>query len=152
MLKQSLLALALAGLLYTGVPRASAQDAPSTDQQTAPSAAPEHGHRNFDPAKRTEMLTKKLNLTSDQQAKVKDILTSAQSQMQGLRADTSTSQQDRRAKMMDIHKSSSDQIRAVLDPTQQKKWDEMQSKREEHMKEHRGGQPPAGDPGASTQQ
>ena len=74
------------------------------------------------------MLTKRLNLTSDQQAKVLDILKSEQSQMESLHSDSSLSQQDRHSKMMDIHKTSDDQIRALLDPDQQKKFDAMQNR------------------------
>ena len=71
MLRRGLLALTLAGLLYAVTPLALAQYG-SNDQQSAPAGeASEHGpgHHRFDPAKRTEMLTKQLNLTSDQQAK-----------------------------------------------------------------------------------
>jgi Spy/CpxP family protein refolding chaperone len=78
MLRRSLLALTLAGLLYAVTPLALAQYG-SNDQQSAPAGeASEHGpgHHRFDPAKRTEMLTKQLNLTSDQQVKVQDILKS----------------------------------------------------------------------------
>jgi hypothetical protein len=46
--------------------------------------------------------------------------------------------------MMDIHKSSSDQIRGLLDPDQQKKWDEMQSKQQERMQQHQNEQAPGG--------
>lgn len=141
MLKQSLLALMLAGFLYAQTPSVLAQEAATAPQQSTPNTAgPERGegHHHFDPAKQTERLTKKLNLTSDQQAKVQDILTSAQSQMQGLRSDSSMSQDDLRSKMMEIHKTSADQIRALLDPTQQKKFDEMQSRRG-HRKHGQGG-------------
>ncbi len=48
----------------------------------------------------------------------------------------SLSQDDRRAKMMDIHKATDAQIRGILDSTQQKKWDEMQAKREQRMQGH----------------
>lgn len=152
MLKHSLLAFMLAGLLYTQAPLLLAQDAASNPQPSAPSAtAPERGegHHHFDPGKQTQRLTKKLNLTSDQQTKVQDILTSAQSQMQGLRADTSMSQEDRRSKMMEIHKTSSDQIRALLDASQQKKFDEMRSKRG-HWKHDQGGQEPGSGPSGNS--
>jgi periplasmic protein CpxP/Spy len=136
MLKHCMLALMLAGLVYTASPAAIAQNPQNNDQQAAPAGAPpEHGRRHFDPAKETEMLTKQLNLTSDQQPKVLDILKSQQSQMENLRSDTSLSQQDRRAKMMEIHKTSNEQIRALLDSDQQKKFDAMQS-RHEHWREH----------------
>ena len=99
-----------------------------------------------DPAQRTQELTKRLKLTSDQQAKVQEILQSEQSQMQSAHQDTSTSQQDRRAKMMGIRQSTDAQIRAVLDSNQQKKWDEMQANRQQWGQNHRGG------PGGSDQQ
>ena len=145
MLKQGLLALLLAAVVYTGVPLAAAQDSGSNDQQsTTAGAPPEHGHGgHFDPEKRTEMLTKQLKLTSDQQPKVLDILKSSQSEMQSLRSDSSVSQEDRRSKMMQIHKTSDDQIRALLDPNQQKKWDAMQSKHEQWQGHHQDGQAPS---------
>ena len=77
------------------------------------------------------MLTKRLNLSADQKAKVDGIFKSEQEQMQKIRGDASVSQPDRRAKMMDTHKASNDQIRALLNPDQQKKWDEMQAQREQ---------------------
>ncbi len=144
MLKRSLLALLLAAATSMVVPFAVAQDSGSNDQQSqTQSAPPEHGRGgHFDPEKRTEMLTKQLKLTSDQQPKVMDILKSAQSQMQSLRSDSSLSQEDRHSKMMQIHQTSNDQIRALLDSKQQKKWDEMQSEREQ-WQGHQGGQAPS---------
>jgi periplasmic protein CpxP/Spy len=144
MLKQGLLALLLAALIYAVAPFASAQDNGSNDQQSNTAGAPpEHGRGgHFDPEKRMEMLTKQLKLTSDQQPKVLDILKSTQSQMQSLRSDSSVSQDDRRSKMMEIHKTSDDQIRALLDPNQQKKWDAMQSKHEQWQGHHPDGQAP----------
>jgi periplasmic protein CpxP/Spy len=143
MLKNCLLALVLAGLTYTVAPSAIAQDNGANDQQPAQNSAPAgHGQRHWDPQQRTEMLTKRLNLTSDQQAKVLDVFKSEQSQMEGLRSDISLSREDRHSKMMEIHKTSDEQVRALLDPTQQKKWDEMQARREQRMQEHQNGQAP----------
>ena len=136
MLKNWILALTLAGLVYA-TPAVVAQDAPSSDQQAAPTGAPpENGQRGarFDPDRRAEMLTKRLNLSADQKTKVADIFKSEQEQMQKIHADASASQQDRHAKMMDSHRASNDQIRALLNPDQQKKWDEMQAKRDQWVK------------------
>jgi periplasmic protein CpxP/Spy len=138
----------LAGLVYA-VPALVAQDAGSAGQQSAPAGEPpEHGgHGRMDPQQRSEMLAKHLNLNADQQAKVQEILKSEQSQMEKIHSDSSLAQQDRRSKMMDIHKTSSDQIRALLDSNQQKKWDEMQSHREQWMQGHHGhGQAPGAAP------
>ena len=140
MLKRFFAVLILAGMV--GVVSAAAQNG---EMQGPPPGG--ERHRHFDPQERTEMLTKQLKLTSDQQSKVLEILKSEQSQMESLRADSSASQEDRHAKMMDIHKQSSEQIRGLLDATQQKKWDEMQSRHE--MREHQGGAPGSG-PGGSN--
>src|ERR1700730_6968256 len=141
MIKQSLLILATAGLISIA-PFATAQDNPSNNQPSAP--AQEHGrwHGHEDPAQRTAELTKKLKLTSDQHTKVQDALQSEHSQMESLHQDSSLSQQDRRTKMMEIHKSTDGQIRGLLDADQQKKWDEMKAKREQRMQNREGGSAP----------
>jgi periplasmic protein CpxP/Spy len=130
MLKKCLVVLVAAGALAIAAPFAAAQENQSNDQQAPPSTQ-ENGGRHHgppDPAKRTAELTKQLNLTSDQQTKVQGALQSEHSQMESVHQDTSLSQQDRRAKMMDIRQTTDSQIRALLDPSQQKKWDEMQAK------------------------
>ncbi len=152
MLKHCLLALMLAGLVYAVPPSVAAQESGSDGQQSAPQPEYGRGHHHFDPARRAEMLTKQLNLTSEQQPKVLDILKSEQSQMESLRSDSSVSREDRRPKMMEIRKTSDDQIRALLDSNQQKKWGAMQS-RQEHWREQRHeGQAPGATPDSSKPQ
>ena len=140
MFRKYVIVSACCALLYAAPMFVAAQDTGTAQQPTAaqPERAHEHGG-HFDPAKRTEKLTKKLNLNADQQAKVKDILTSEQSQMQTLHSDTSTAKADRHAKMMDVRKASDDQIRSLLDPTQQQKWDKIEAKHEQKMEKHHGG-------------
>jgi Spy/CpxP family protein refolding chaperone len=74
-------------------------------------------------------MTKQLNLTDDQQAKIKPILEDQHKQMMDLRQDTSMSREDRFAKMRNIREKSSEQMKAVLTPEQQKKWEKMQQRR-----------------------
>ena len=152
MWKQGLLTFALGSLLY-GAPAVLAQDNSTNDAQ-APAAAPSEGapsREGFDPQKRSEMLAKRLNLSSDQQSKVQGILQSEQSDIQKVRADSSVAPADRRSKMMDIHKSSSDQIRTLLNPDQQKKWDEIQAHQEARMEHRHHVQPPAAAPSSPEQ-
>lgn len=155
MLKQCLFVVLAASLISIAAPFASAQDsqsappssAPQTnDQQTPPSQGNGRWrHGAPDPAQRTQELTKKLKLTSDQQTKVLSIFQSEQSQMESLRQDSSVPQQDRRSKMMDIRKGTDTQVRALLDADQQKKWDEMQAKREQWMQNRGQRAPNSGD-------
>lgn len=91
-----------------------------------------------------EMLTKRLNLTADQQAQVRTIDEDTGKQMMALRNDTSLSQDERRSKMMEIRKGSQDKIRAILTDDQKTKFDAMQAEMRERMKERQqqGGAPP----------
>jgi len=146
MLKNWILALMLGGLACAATPAVIAQDAPSSDQQAAPTGAPpEHGHGpgRFDPERRADMLAKKLNLSADQKTKVTEIFKSEKSDMQKIHADASASQGDRRSKMMDVHKSSNDQVRALLNEDQQKKFDEMLARRQQWGKKRHQGPPSA---------
>lgn len=91
-------------------------------------------------------MTKELNLSPDQQTRIKTILDDQQKQVQALRDDTSLDQQARRSKMQDIHKSTVEQVKAVLNSDQQTKFDEMQKKMMEHGPGgRRGGDHPHGD-------
>lgn len=159
MLKQFLLIVVAASLISIAAPFTSAQNqdqdkdkdkdsqtaGQTNDQQSQPSPDNDHPrHGPPDPARRTEELTRQLRLTSNQQPKVLEALQSQRSQMESLRQDASLSGPDRRSKMMEIHKSTSEQIRSILDPNQQKKWDEMQARREQRMQDHRQGPPDAG--------
>jgi periplasmic protein CpxP/Spy len=118
---------------------------PMMAQDTAP-AAPQGqmGPRGRDmQARQLEMMTQKLNLTEDQQTKVKAIDEDTGKQMMAVRNDASLSQDDKRAKMMDIRKSSQDKIRALLTDDQKTKYDAMQAEMRERMKERQqGGAPP----------
>jgi len=144
MLKQCLLVLITAGLISIAAPFAAAQGSPSNDQQAPPSQ--DNGMRRHgppDPAERTAELTRKLKLTSDQQAKVQDALQAERSRMESVHHDASLSQPDRHAKMMDIRNSTNAQIRSLLDTNQQKRWDEIEARREQRMQDRRQGPPDA---------
>ncbi|MBV8050679.1 MAG: hypothetical protein JOZ80_05790 [Acidobacteriaceae bacterium] len=148
MFRNCLFTLTLAGFLCAGTSAVLAQDNGASGQEAPPPGGPAahgHGPHHMDPAQHAAMLAKHLKLSSDQQSKVEDIFKSEQSQMESLHSATSLSPQDRHSKMMDIHKTTSEQVRAVLNPDQQKKWDEMQSRREERMQSHHD-QGPGGAP------
>jgi len=122
-----------AGIAVAALPAARAADetqptptpapaaAPNADQ---PAARPERRGR-MDPAEMLERLKTAVNLTDDQTAKVKAIFQDQREKMEALRGDESLSREDRRAKMMELMKAGHDQIRALLTPDQQQKFDAM---------------------------
>jgi Spy/CpxP family protein refolding chaperone len=93
-------------------------------------------------ARQLEMLTKKLNLTADQQSQVKSIQQDTSQQMMALRNDSTLSQDQRRTKMMDLRKSSQDRIRGVLTDEQKPKFDAMQAQRRGRMRNRQQEQAP----------
>ena len=92
------------------------------------------------PQAELDRMTKQLNLTQEQQDKIKPILEDQQKQMEALRSDTSVQGPDRRSKMQDIRKDHMDQIRNVLTSDQQTKFDEMQKRMMERGRRGPGGE------------
>jgi Spy/CpxP family protein refolding chaperone len=100
---------------------------------------PGGGHRGMmSPDQRLQHLTKMLNLTPDQQQKIKPMLEQEQTQMQSLHQDTSMTQADRMTKMQQIREGTNDQIKSVLTADQQTKFTQMQDRQMEHMGQHGG--------------
>ena len=86
---------------------------------TVPVASPEwYQNGDFDPAKRTEQLAKRLKLTVDQQSQMLDILESTKSQLEAVRSDRSLSRKVRNCKLALIRQASNDQINAFLEKKQ----------------------------------
>ena len=84
---------------------------------------------------RLQRISKELNLTDEQKEKLKPILQSQSDDLRALRNDTSLTQQQKRAKMKDLHEKYAPQINAVLTPEQQAKWKQMKQEAWEKHKE-----------------
>jgi periplasmic protein CpxP/Spy len=78
-------------------------------------------------------LTTKLNLTADQQAKVKSILEENHQKMQTTMKDESLSQADKHAKMKEMHDAVHAQVRDVLTDEQKPKFNAMVKDMENNM-------------------
>ena len=135
--------LVLPALAQTG----STDGAPPAAQNQQ---GPRMGGRRGNPEQRLERMTKELSLSADQQVKVKAILEDGRAKMMAAR-DPNASQDDRRAKMMELRKTESDHIKAVLDDGQKAKFDEMQKREMERMRDG-GGRGPGGPPPPASPQ
>ena len=83
---------------------------------------------------RLEEMSKQLNLTDDQKAKLKPILQDEAQQLQAVHNDASLSQDQKKAKAKEIHAAFKPQVNNVLTPDQQKQWKEMKKKAKEREK------------------
>jgi protein CpxP len=146
-MKNQLSRLAISGLLATGLTLCSAAAFAQQDTPAPDASAQQGGHRQPPtPDEQVARMTKRYNLSSDQQSQIKPILANQQQQMQALRQDSSLSQADRMAKVKSIRDDSSAKISALLNDSQKQKFAQDQQRRQEHMQEH--GAAPSGGPAA----
>jgi Spy/CpxP family protein refolding chaperone len=123
-MKRILLSTAL-GLAFIGTAAltgsaAFAQQAPPTLPENAPNAAAPAHHRHHapDPQHQAEFLSKKLNLSADQTAKLTPIFAGRDQKFQSLMQDQSLTPQQRHEQMKAIHQSTEQQLATVLTPDQ----------------------------------
>src|ERR1700733_11405256 len=102
-MKNQLCRLALSGLLATGLTLGSAaafaqQDNPAPDASAQQNGPGRMGRQPMSPDEQVARMTKRYNLSADQQTQIKPILANAQQQMMALRQDSSMSRDDKMAK------------------------------------------------------
>ena len=128
-MRNTVCTLALTGLLAFGTAGIALAQSDTTPNTTAPSQGRvAHGHQ-LDPNRDLAHLTKKLDLTQDQQSQIQPILTDRDQQLNQLWQDTSMSRADKRAKSQQIRDDSDSKIRAVLNDDQKQKYSNMQVSR-----------------------
>jgi periplasmic protein CpxP/Spy len=116
----------LGGLLSLGlvaalaVPGALARPQTTPTPQTAGKEMAMHGGG-------LQAAVESLNLTDDQKAKVKDIFADAKTKKQAVSSDTSLNEEQRKAKMKELHSATMAKLNEVLTPEQQT---ELKSKME----------------------
>ena len=121
-------------------------------QDATPGGSPEQSgsamHRGpMSPDQELSHLTKALDLTSDQQTRIKPILQNRRDQLMQIRGNTSLSREDRMGKMKALDDESNSKLEAVLTEAQKPKYEQMVQHRKERMEQmraHRGqGAPPS---------
>jgi Spy/CpxP family protein refolding chaperone len=140
-MKNQICRVALSGLLAAGLALGSAaafaQDAPPPD--AGQQGGGRMGRGPMSPDDQLARMTKRYNLTADQQTQIKPILANQQQQMMTLRQDSSMSRDDKMAKMKSIREDSSTKIQAVLNDTQKQQFAADEQRMQERMQQHGGG-------------
>jgi protein CpxP len=131
------LVLALSGgFAFAQAPQQPAQQAPAPIERHYG----HHGHRDQDPQKAAEFLSKKLNLSADQTAKIEPIFADRDQKLAALKADnTQTDPKAMRKQFHEIQKSTQEQLAGVLTPEQLEQMKAMH-----HGPHGHHGPPPAG--------
>lgn len=139
-MRNTLFALALGGMLALSANAAlCAQDqtTPAQDQTQSSSTRQQdawgHGHRHMDPDRQLQHLTRQLNLTADQQARIKPILVDRQQKMQALWQNPSLSRQALRSQAQVIRQDTRTKLEAALNDQQKQQFEEMQARRQHRL-------------------
>ena len=142
--KSTLLSLATASLLAATATLRAADPVPPTPPVNPPPATPEAAKPERGPGgprgDRLEMMKEQLGLTPEQVEKIKPILEKDREKIQALRADTTTSREQKGEKMRAIITASMDQIKPILTPEQLEKFKAGMEKRREEMQKRRAAQ------------
>ena len=104
----------LGGLVSLGIVAALAAPAALAKSQAAPAQQGETGMRD-----KLQSAVESLNLTDDQKAKVKDIFTDAKAKRQTVWSDSSLTDEQKKAKMKELHAGTMAKLNEVLTPDQQ---------------------------------
>lgn len=133
-MKRLLVPAALALALAAGVVVAQTPTTPPPDGQ-------KHAHHLHDPQKEAQHLSKALNLTPDQTAKLAPILADRDQKMAALRGDGQAPPPDARKQMHAIQKSTIEQLATILTPDQLQQMKSMHHGHGEHGRHGQGTQP-----------
>ena len=79
---------------------------------------------------RMENLSKELNLTKEQQEKIRPIIEKEMKDIRTVRQDTSLTPEQKMEKVKAIHQATQAELNKILTPEQQKKYAEMQENRQ----------------------
>src|SRR5712664_1381814 len=107
----------LGGLVSLGMVAALAVPLALANSQAAP--APQTAGKEMGMHGGLQATVESLNLTDDQKAKVKDIFADAKTKRQAVSSDASLSDEQKKAKMKELHSATIAKLNEVLTPEQQ---------------------------------
>jgi Spy/CpxP family protein refolding chaperone len=84
--------------------------------------------------KRAEIITRRLGLTTEQQAAIKPILVEEAAKLKELRADVKLTVAELRTKLLELRAATDTKIRSILTPEQQQKHDALLKEASERRK------------------
>lgn len=132
---QSKLLLLILSAGLSVAPLLRAQDAPNPDSDSTRAERREKAREHA--KEHRERIAQELDLNDDQKAKMQEINQQEKSAIQAVRADTSLSKEDKRAKAREIHQSFAGQRDTVLTPEQKTKADQLRARHKERHEERR---------------
>jgi len=133
--------VATCGVLAVGAQTVAAQTEPGPPAGRGPSVMKRGAMPSYGPEYRLDLMTRRLALTEEQQAKIKQILEEEDAQLQALRGNDSYNRDERRSRLQELNTSTYEKIRPVLTPEQQAKHEKAKEIISEKRSKNRGSRP-----------
>ncbi len=111
-----------------------AQTGAQTDNQAAPKKEKRMKPNGKGGQHAGANIKKELNLTPEQEARLKDMGAINKGKIQAVRTDNSLSKEQKRAQMMEIQKAHDAEVKGILNADQYNKFTELKKQRRENMK------------------
>lgn len=116
--------LAACGVLAIGTQSAMAQTEPGPPVSRGPAAMKRGKPDMYGPEYRLDMMTRRLGLSEEQQAKIKPILAEEDLQLKALRGNDTYNRDERRSRLQELNTVTYEKIKPILTPEQLKKHEQ----------------------------
>lgn len=135
-MKRVFLSVALAGSIIAAEIPALAQTATDSQSNATTQQSEGHWHHGGKHRDRMARMAKKLNLSQDQQDKLKPIFEKQREQAKAIKNDGSLTPDQKKEKFQALRQDTMAQMNGILTPEQQQQWQQM---REKHRHGKKGG-------------
>lgn len=139
MSKSGFLAAAALLTIFSGI--SMAETVPSPPPGKGPAAMMKQRGEFAGPDNRLRLIRENLGLSDEQAARIKPIIVAEQAEIDKLRGNNSLNRDQRRTKLEELNKGTSEKIRLELNEEQQKKYDAIKAKITENRAKTRGVKP-----------
>lgn len=113
--------LTACGVLTVGTQAALTQTEPVPSVSRGPAAMKRGKPDMYGPEYRLDMMTRRLGLSEEQQARIKPILAEEDQQLKALRGNDTYNRDERRSRLQELNTSTYEKIKPILTPEQQQK-------------------------------
>jgi Spy/CpxP family protein refolding chaperone len=137
-MKKAVLSAALSAAMFAAavpvIAQTTPQEATSGATQNAPEKPYGRHHRHPSPI---GYMSRKLNLSQQQQDQLKPIFQKQREQMQAIRKDTTLTADQKKQKIEALHQEFQPQVNGVLTPEQQQQWQQVKAQGKPQLEERR---------------
>lgn len=137
--KSGILAVAALLTFFSGISMAETVQPPPPGR--GPASMMKQKGEFADPDRRLRLLRENLGLTDEQAAKIRPVIAAEQAEIEKLRGNSSINRDQRRAKLEELNRGTSEKIRKELTEEQQQKYDAIKTKITEKRSRTRGNTP-----------